>query len=74
LELEELKTRSENQNALYENAKANEAWGYGILEKFISTMNNDLLETQEEIREDKGERRDDQREHKETKGTVKTFE
>lgn len=71
---EELELRSENQKALYESAKADETLGNGILEKFITTMNNDLLETQEEIREDKGElredrreRRDDRRERRESK-------
>ncbi|MDC6405635.1 MULTISPECIES: hypothetical protein [Maribacter] len=70
----ELESRLENQKALYESAKADETLGNGILEKFIATLNNDLLETQEELREDKGElredrreRRDDRRERKENK-------
>ncbi|PIB39174.1 hypothetical protein [Maribacter sp. 4G9] len=60
----ELEVRLENQKALYENAKADESLGNGILERFITTMNNDLLETQEELREDKGELREDRRERR----------
>ena len=60
----ELEVRLENQKALHESAKADETLGNGILEKFIATMNNDLLETQEELREDKGELREDRRERR----------